>query len=103
MAQRTGFVILTAMATAIRVGLGGEGRASFPVVASAARMLQTGCCRLDLSLDAIGPIRSRSLVVLLRLGPQSKKSRSVPAGAGNQDRDFGEIAVGMPVIDEAIR
>src|ERR1700730_13726252 len=43
------------------------------------------------------------LAAVFGLGPQAKKSRSVPAGAGNQDRDFGEIAVGIPVIDEPIR
>src|SRR3977135_691173 len=42
------------------------------------------------------------LVAHLGLGPQTKEPRPVPPGAGDQDRDFGEIAVGIPVIDEPV-
>jgi hypothetical protein len=51
----------------------------------------------------MGPVRRRRHAAFFGLGPQSKKSRPVPAGAGNQDRDFGEITVGLAVISKALR
>src|SRR5258708_4897103 len=103
MAQRTGFVILAAMATAGRNGFNGTGSVPFPIVASAAQMTRTGRCGLGYSLCAVRPGASRWLVDLLPLGPQTKEPRSVPACAGNQDCDFGKITVGLAVISKALR
>src|SRR5882672_4658168 len=90
------------MATAVRVRLGDDGRDSFPVVLSGTRMTRTGRYRLGLWL-AVGPIRGRNPVVLLRLGPQAEESRPVPAGAGDQSCDFGEVGEALPVMDKPVR
>src|SRR6266404_9118850 len=102
MAQRTGFVILAAMATAGRNGFNGTGSVPFSIVASAAQMARTGY-GLSFPLCALGPVRSRRLAALLRVGPQTKEPRPVPPGAGNENCDFGEVAKGLPVIGKAFR
>src|ERR1700676_2657017 len=102
MAQRTGFVILAAMATASRNGFDGTGSVPFPIVASAAQMTRTGRCGLGYSLCAVRPGASRRLVDLLPLGPQAEKPRPIPPRAGNQDRDFGEMTKSLPFISKAV-
>src|SRR5712672_3283193 len=103
MAQRTGLIALVAMRATVRIGFACACGVPLPIGASAARSTRPDRCSLGFSLGAIGPIRSRRLFALFCLGPQTKEPRSVPFGAGNQDRDFGEIAVGIPVIDEPVR
>src|SRR5258705_3884185 len=101
MAQRTGLIALVAMRATVRIGFACACGVPLPIGASATRSTRDRC-GLGFSLGGTGPIRSRRLVALFCLGPQTKEPRSVPFGAGNQDRDFREIAVGIPIIDEPV-
>src|ERR1700722_5432188 len=102
MAQRTGFVVLPATVISLRNRLGGFKRTPLPIVAAAARMTRSGRRGADFSLRAPGRIQGRIISDVLRLGPQTKKSRSVPSGAGNQDCDFGEVAKSPAVIGKPV-
>src|ERR1700730_5861315 len=102
MAQRTGLIALATMAVTVRSGFAETTDITPPPRAPAARRSQMDRLSICVPLRATRVINIRRLAAVFGLGPQSKKSRSVPAGASNQDRDFGEIAVGIPVKDEPI-
>src|SRR6266851_8458612 len=102
MAQRTGLIGLAAMTITNRSGFGRRTGVPLPRAVSAARGIQTSG-GLGFPLRDVGSIRVDGLAVLIRLGPQTKEPRSVPPGAGNQDRDFGEIGVGLSVVSKPVR
>src|ERR1700676_4103799 len=102
MAQRTGLIALVAMAVTVRSGFA-ENTDITPPPRAPPRRSQWDRDSIWIPLRATRVINIRRLAAVFGLGAQSKKSRSVPAGAGDQDRDFGEIAVDIPVIDEPIR
>src|SRR5258707_10181976 len=102
MAQRTGLIGLAAMTITIRSGFGRGAGLSLPKAASAAQVMQTSG-GLGFPFRDVGSIRRDGLAALIRFGPQTKEPRSVPPGAGNQDRDFGEIGVGLSVVSKPVR
>src|ERR1700678_2339539 len=102
MAQRTAFVILPVTVTALRNRLGGFRRTPLPIVAGAAQMTRSGRRGADFSLRTPGRIRGHKHSDLLCLGPQTKKSRSVPSGAGNKACDLGEVGKGPAVIGKPV-
>src|ERR1700737_68773 len=85
-----------------RSGFGFRTGVPRPKAAPAARVIQTSG-GLGFPLWDVGSIGVDGLAALIRFGSQTKESRSVPPGAGNQDRDLGEIGVGLSVVRKPTR
>src|ERR1700722_290201 len=98
MAQRSAFVILPVTVIALRNQLGGFRHTPLPIVDATAQVTRSGRRGADYSLRATGRIRGRTLSDVLRLGPQTKKSRPTPSCPGNQDCDLREVGKGPAVI-----
>src|ERR1700710_36656 len=103
MAQRTGLIVLTAMTSTLLGCLVGEFGIPLAIIASAAEMTRTTGRDTRTPIRIGGAASMCGLAAFFGLGPQPKEPRSIPPGAGNETRDFGEVAEGLAIVGKSFR